>query len=717
MPIELFCSNFECRTKLKVRENQAGKKIRCPKCKTVSTAPIDTRDSAMGSGTGYEATMVQEVSDSVSGESEQIDATADRFEQAWQDSSETGEQPRIEDYLSGLNGKTHSRLLKELLYLEIELRLRKGERVDPEDYSDRFPDWTSDLAAAIESIQVSLQSIRENPGLRTGESVPASTTAIAPNDTGSSMNLRRLSDVLTQTSPAHQRYRSRHEIAKGGMGVVNLCIDESINRPVAMKVMRERLSNSKEGRVRFLEEAQITGQLEHPNIVPIHELGQDAEGNLYFTMKLVKGKSLGEILKEMKAVESGPALQSGSELSHILAGHSLTELLKVFLKVCDGIAFAHSKGVIHRDLKPDNIMVGDFGEVLVMDWGLAKVLGPDRISQTPSRRLEEIKESEVSDEEAGRLADTVSASGIGNPASLPQTDTASIEYRVSSIRSDSDIARTMGGAVQGTPQYMPPEQAEGDIEKIDHRSDLYSLGAILYELLTLKRSVQGKTVHEVLLKVTEGKILAPHKRAPERHIPKELSAICVKAMQKHRHRRYQSAKEVASDINLYLEGRAVSAKEDTFWETLVKLFKRNRGVSIAVGAASIIFSIGLVLAFTKITKEKNQAVWQKERAQKAREEQYQTALSYSKKSAEQAVRAAEQSRWDEAITRVEAARGVLSDGPWGFYAEGMLLWHKKEFLEAEEHLENAVKRLRIIEGTLPEDLKKVTTVLASIKTS
>jgi len=215
-------------------------------------------------------------------------------------------------------------------------------------------------------------------------------------------------------------YETQGELGKGGMGAVVLCNHKTLRRPVAMKVMREQIADSEEHRLRFLEEAQVTGQLEHPNIVPIHELGKGSDGSLYFTMKLVKGKSLADIIKEMK--------DGKSEMT-------VSQLLGIFLKVCDGMAFAHSKNVIHRDLKPDNIMVGDFGEVLVMDWGLAKILGGKEVKEEAEKKV--TGEAEPTESEI-RKAETVR-----------------------SVRTDSDVAMTMEGAVSGTPTYMPRSRQRG----------------------------------------------------------------------------------------------------------------------------------------------------------------------------------------------------------------------------------------------------------------
>ncbi|MDP6353795.1 MAG: protein kinase, partial [Planctomycetota bacterium] len=385
-------------------------------------------------------------------------------------------------------------------------------------------------------------------------------------------------------------WKREGELARGGMGEVIRGQDRILSRPLAMKVMRQQIADSEEHRLRFLEEARITGQLEHPNIVPIHELGKDPDGNFYFTMKLVKGRSLGQVLRDMV---NGSDEEKPDGLPPSRQPLTINHLLGIFLKVCDAIAFAHSKGVIHRDLKPDNIMIGNFGEVLVMDWGLAKVVATGSLP-VGSEKIN----VQRSDADAARASDTAPASSVENPAS-------SGEPQVSSIRADTDIAVTVEGAIQGTPAYMPPEQAEGDLSKIDHRSDIYSLGAILYEILTLRRPFEGKTVHDVLLRVVEGRVLTPEKRAPDRDIPAELAAVAMKAMSKSRLKRYQSVVELSQDINLYLEGRGVSAKEDSFVESFSKLIRRNKAVSIAVGVAvSVLFLMGGVFTWDNAHKRK-----------------------------------------------------------------------------------------------------------------
>lgn len=391
--------------------------------------------------------------------------------------------------------------------------------------------------------------------------------------------------LLTETD-GESKYVVDREIARGGMGAILRSIDRDIRREVAMKVMLK--SADERTRLRFVEEAQITGQLTHPNIVPVYDLGYDENNQLYFTMKMVKGRSLEEVLDELREHPRTAETR-----------FSLHKLLTVFTKVCDAISFAHSKGVVHRDLKPANIMLGDYGEVLVMDWGLAKV--------GATRKARKSAKTSTADEEAQAAADE------------------EISEFVESIRTQTGSSMTLDGQVAGTPAYMSPEQAEGKIDAIDERSDIYALGAILYEILCLKAPVQGSTVYEMLIAVSEGKIRPPEKRTGKhRNVPKDLSAVCMKALSKKKKDRYDTVLEMKQDIELYLEGRSVSAVDAGVMDAVVKLVKRNKGVSISVGAAALVVLSISIYSYVSIRSalvrsevERQKAVAASEKAQKA----------------------------------------------------------------------------------------------------
>jgi Leucine-rich repeat (LRR) protein/tRNA A-37 threonylcarbamoyl transferase component Bud32 len=348
------------------------------------------------------------------------------------------------------------------------------------------------------------------------------------------------------------------EIARGGMGIIYRALDRRLERDVAMKVLADRPGRGRDGsggtsrtRDRFLAEARINGRLEHPNIVPVHTIGADPAGRPYFTMKLVRGRSLADLLADRRRGQ-------GAELG--MAG-----LLGLFLDVCNAVAYAHSQGIIHRDLKPANIMVGDFGETLVMDWGLARVLRGQRQTSTATHR-----------------------------AAVPDVAADDLQTLVASLSSGG---ATEDGVVEGTPCYMPPEQARGDIASLDERSDVYALGAILYEMLCLRPPVGGPHVRAILDAVLAGRIVPPSDRVPERAVSPELSAVAMRCLASDPAARYATVAALKQDIERFLEHRAVSARPDTAWQALVKLVRRNRGAAIATGVAGGCVAVVIAVAF------------------------------------------------------------------------------------------------------------------------
>ncbi len=381
-------------------------------------------------------------------------------------------------------------------------------------------------------------------------------------------------EVVARDKASASAYELGRILAKGGMGAILSARDNSIQRTVALKVILTGAEASEEHVHRLVTEARITGQLEHPSIVPLHELGVTADGVVYYTMRLVEGVTLSEVLEtirlsDRKAIEKYP----------------LRTLLTVFQKICDAVAFAHSRGVVHRDLKPDNIMLGEFGEVFVMDWGLAKRVRGD-----------------------GRELDT----------SLLATSA------VADLSGDG--FKTLSGQVKGTPRYMAPEQAEGRVEDIDERTDIYALGAILYAILTLHPPITGETVNEVLTRVASGSItpptsynprhthitrplppaqdIAPPELAhcPDRRIPSALSAVAMKALARDQTRRYQTVAALQQDIAAYQGGFATSAEGASALRLMLLLVRRHRTEFVLV-ALSLAMMLGLAAAFThKVTQ-------------------------------------------------------------------------------------------------------------------
>lgn len=505
-------------------------------------------------------------------------------------------------------------------------------------------------------------------------------SAEPPPDT----TFHQIDQTLDETSGTAKRYKTLKQVGKGGMGDVIQCSDKTIGRTVAMKVIRREHSKDDVQRLRFLEEAQITGQLEHPNIVPIHELGQDEDGNLYFTMKMVKGRSLEELIWENKTGQR-----------HI----SLAQLLNIFLKICDAIAFAHAKGVLHRDLKPANVMVGDFGEVLVMDWGLAKIKpetngGGGVRTETPQEvNLGTIDRSRYSETESPEDKDE-----IGN-SSLFFGDS------VRSVRSQSRVVDTKFGEIQGTPVYMAPEQALGTTNLVDHRTDIYSLGAILYEILTFKRPIEGGELKEVLQKVADGSFVSPEKRTPLRRIPQELSRICMKAMAREPERRFQTVRLLEKEINYYVESTAVQQQSKPADQEEA----RNRESGIGVGGwfalGALVLLLGLTTTLLVITKnnvnlaESRHSEFEKQldslrgerdTAQGAIRTSNEKLNSAAHELARLAILAQAEGRFADALFHADAAVKLSTNSAWGYYALAMINTERNKLDEAREYVNQAL---------------------------
>lgn len=318
----------------------------------------------------------------------------------------------------------------------------------------------------------------------------------------------------TQFRAAEEKYAIEGSIGMGGMGQVILVRDRDLMRDVAMKVLRKELAESASMRVKFVAEAQATSQLEHPGIPPVHDIGITPSGQVYFTMKLVRGRTLAEILKDL-------FLGSRS----VRREYTLHRLVSVLERVCEALHFAHEKGVIHRDLKPANVMLGEYGEVHVMDWGIAKVT--------------ETRDSD--DELGGDIALSVEAEG-------------------------ADEFRTVAGTIKGTIPYMSPEQALGS--EIDRASDVYALGCLLYEILTLRAAFEGDRAAEVLERVRNGQFTPVAARNPRRTVPEALGVLCERAMSREPRMRPATAHEFGDELRQWLDGRAERSRKHQEAEAL-----------------------------------------------------------------------------------------------------------------------------------------------------
>jgi serine/threonine protein kinase len=387
---------------------------------------------------------------------------------------------------------------------------------------------------------------------------------------------------LSEVTPeCPDRYLLRGERGRGGQARVLLAHDRHIGRPVAWKELLPGLDPGNAGTgtgtgaskaapalavARFLREARVTGQLEHPGIVPVHELGQRADGRLYYTMRLVRGRTLAA------AVEASPALPDR------------LKLLNHFVDLCHAVAYAHSRGVIHRDIKPDNVMVGPFGETVLLDWGLARLRGQDEPEGAPAPR---------------------SAAGH-----RPGADSGNMK-----VVERPGSAHTLDGATLGTPAYMSPEQAQGQLARIDERSDVWSLGAVLYEILTGQPPFTGSSPMAVAAKVCLERPVHVLSRSPK--APPELAAVVHKALSAEQDDRYPTAGALADDITAHMTGGRVGAFNYSRGALLRRFARRHRAAFTAGGLA--LSAIVVALIFTVLAWRDESAARQEEVQARGRE--------------------------------------------------------------------------------------------------
>ncbi len=360
---------------------------------------------------------------------------------------------------------------------------------------------------------------------------------------------------IGQRAESRDRYTLTSLHAKGGIGQVWLARDNEMDREIALKELRPESSNDATILKRFFQEARITGRLDHPGVVPVHELARGEEapggGRPYYTMRFVRGRTLSEAVADYHRRRA----DGTAGRTDVLA------LIQAFVGVANTVAFAHSRGVIHRDLKGSNIVLGEFGEVILLDWGLAKFVGRD-----------------------------ASPEPIGSESEFDPMATA--PYAAPADWAGSDL--TAAGQVMGTPAYMAPEQAEGRTDQIGRRTDVYGLGAILYEILANKPPFGGDSIHDVLRKVREEPPARPSGLCPS--APRPLEAICLKALAKDPGNRYATASELAADVQHWLVDEPVSAWREPLGVRARRWVVRHRTKLIAGVAALAVAVVGLAAA-------------------------------------------------------------------------------------------------------------------------
>jgi serine/threonine protein kinase len=347
----------------------------------------------------------------------------------------------------------------------------------------------------------------------------------------SDSTVKRLREEADLPDLSGTKYRAIQRVASGGMGTVYLAQDTNLGRKLAVKVMN-LLESSGEQAARMLREARIVALLEHPSIVPIHDVGTLGDGRVFSAMKLVQGGRLDQYVNE---------------------NISVPDLLRVFQKVCEAVAFAHAHGVIHRDLKPENIMVGAFGEVLVMDWGVAKVL------KSRTQKNGDVVDQLFSDD-----------SDIEARETLPLSNGAEA------------VGETAGGVVIGTPAYMSPEQVLGKTDQLDERTDVYSLGALLYFLTVGRPPFEPTSMADAREQIVNSAPVRPRHFKPR--LPRAVEAMALKALSKARDQRYGTAQEMADDVVRFLDGQPVAAYRENIIERTGRWANQHRFIILLIVA-------------------------------------------------------------------------------------------------------------------------------------
>ena len=447
-------------------------------------------------------------------------------------------------------------LRHEQLLAEQRAGWERGERILVEAYLEREPDLSDHRECLLDLIYnevVLREQVGEVPGPdEYSTRFPELSTAIREQfeihrvfaDQGASWRDRNgdgsTSVSLGASSSSGLRFRVLRPHAQGGLGAVFVALDTELHREVALKQIHDRLADDPASRRRFLIEAEIAGGLEHPSIVPVYGVGSYANGRPFYAMRFVRGESLKEAITAFYANDS---LQRDPGRRSL----ELRTLLRRFGDVCNAIEYAHSRGVLHRDLKPSNVIIGKHGETLVVDWGLAKSVG---------------------------RADPVAMTGEGTL--IPPSASGSSE--------------TLPGSALGTPAFMSPEQAHGDLDRLGPRSDVYSLGATLYALLTGRPPFEGSDVNALLDAVWRGDFVRPRKLDPS--IDRPLEAICLKAMARSPEDRYVSARSIADDIERWSADEPVTAWRESLVRQARRWGKRRRTAVTAAAVALVVALLG-----------------------------------------------------------------------------------------------------------------------------
>jgi serine/threonine-protein kinase len=475
----------------------------------------------------------------------QIDQECDRFEAEFR----AGRAPRIESSLEAWTGDGAARtaLFQALLELELELRRERGEQPAAHEYTERFAGHSRLIADAFaeaptqSTIDDGDPESKPRPDPSSTEPEPTSDLASqAPTGTW----------VSVEDAPrAGGRFRVVRYYRGGGLGDIYLADDLELDRQVALKEIKPTLADMPEKRARFVFEAEVNGGLEHPSIVPVYGRGQYDNGRPYYAMRLIRGDTLQEAILRFHAADTKDRHRDPGERAL-----ALRELLGRFLDICDAIGYAHHRGILHRDLKPGNVLLGRFGETLVGDWGLA------------------------------RLIDCATTTA---PAPAPAPAEPEPPLRPASA---GDKGQTLSGRSVGTIGFMSPEQAEGRLDQLGPASDVYSLGAILYMLLTGRPSIRPGTRYVLAIaEIVNGAF--PGLRAVNPRVDPALEAVCLKAMNTAPADRYSAPHALADEIKHWLADEPVAAYPEPWHRRLTRWARRHRAWVTAAAAALLLTAL------------------------------------------------------------------------------------------------------------------------------
>jgi serine/threonine-protein kinase len=433
--------------------------------------------------------------------------------------------------------------------------------------------------------------------------------------------------ATTEPRAGDRRYRPVRLHARGGLGEVHIAVDEELSRQVALKQIQALRAGDPENRRRFRREAEITARLEHPGVVPVYGLVQDGSGQPCYAMRFIQGETLEAALLRFHAADTARRGLGARRLA-------LRELLGRFVAVCNTIAYAHSKGVLHRDLKPANIMLGPYGETLVVDWGLAKVVGS-------GQRAGGSKETGVRSQESG-VSEQAAATLPAAHCPLP----------------------TAEGQALGTPAYMSPEQAAGQTDVVGPATDVYGLGATLYAILTGRPPLEGTTA-QMLAQARLGNVPTPRSWKPD--VPPALEAICRKAMALRTEDRYETALALAGDIEHWLADEPVSVHRGTLVERLGRWARRHRTAAIAATAVGLATLLAVSLLAWQSDQSRQRLALEQAATEQARQQAEANARRERQAIRDYFMRAADDPAWKavglEPLRRklLEEARTYLAD--------------------------------------------------------